>query len=84
MSKIFVRPSREGLLVREPGSERHLPPAGREVETNSYWVRRIQTGDVVVGKSPSKLVRTRAAVKEKKSDAMVRAEVDITHESGDT
>lgn len=50
---MFVKPA-PGLKVRDPKSKLHIPEAGAEVpETDSYWVRRVQDGDVVVVETPS-------------------------------
>jgi hypothetical protein len=44
---MFVKPA-PGLLVRDPVTKRHLPESGKEVPENSYWVRRLAAGDVVL------------------------------------
>lgn len=45
MSKIYIKPA-PGLKVRtQQGS--FLPEEGAEVERDSFWVRRINDGDVV-------------------------------------
>ena len=43
---MFIRPV-EGRLVRDPVTKRHLPAAGAEVPESTYWIRRIEGGDVV-------------------------------------
>ncbi len=45
--KIFLIP-RPGYIVRDPETKKPLPADGIEVERSSYWVRRIQAGDVSV------------------------------------
>ncbi len=45
--KIFLVP-RAGYIVRDPETKKPLPAEGMEVERSSYWVRRIQAGDVSV------------------------------------
>lgn len=46
---MFVRPA-AGLLVRDPNHPRKAPidAAGQEVPESSYWIRCVQSGDVVV------------------------------------
>lgn len=47
---IFVRPAREGLLVRNHQDKfRPLPEGGQFVEKDSTWTRRINSGDVIEG-----------------------------------
>lgn len=45
--KIFLVP-RPGYIVRDPETKKPLPAEGMEVERSSYWVRRIQAGDVSI------------------------------------
>lgn len=45
--KIFLVP-RPGYIVRDPETKKPLPAEGMEVEKSSYWVRRIQAGDVSI------------------------------------
>lgn len=45
---MFVKPA-PGLKVRDPASRQHIPETGREVpDSDSYWVRRVIDGDVIV------------------------------------
>jgi hypothetical protein len=45
---MFVKPA-PGLKIRDPKSKRHVPEDGIEVpDTDTYWVRRVLDGDVVV------------------------------------
>jgi len=53
MRKIYVVPA-AGLLVRDPASMLPLPPEGAEVTETSHWLRRIQAGDVTLGKAAKK------------------------------
>lgn len=43
---MFVKP-KPGLVVRDPVSKRPIPPEGREVPAEGYWLRRLRSGDVV-------------------------------------
>ena len=43
---ITVKPA-EGRLVRHPGDYRPLAADGESVEKNSYWMRRLASGDVI-------------------------------------
>lgn len=45
--KKFLKPAREGLIVRDPVSFQPLKENGEEKEIGSYWDRRIVQGDVV-------------------------------------
>lgn len=45
MQTKFLKPAAD-LKVRKPDG-RHLNPEGEPVELNSYWLRRIDDGDVV-------------------------------------
>ena len=57
--KIFLVP-RAGYIVRDPETKKPLPAEGMEVERSSYWVRRIQAGDVsVLPVSKPKTVRSK-------------------------
>lgn len=51
MRKI-LKPGKDGLLVRDPVSKRHLHADGEEKEINSYWMRRLICGDVVEVEQP--------------------------------
>ena len=51
---LFVRPSREGLLVRtREGGHRILDADGETVAMTPYWQKRLREGDVVEAKKPS-------------------------------
>jgi hypothetical protein len=43
--KIRVKP-KEGLVVRDPKTKKALPKDGALVEETSFWIRRINDGDV--------------------------------------
>lgn len=43
---IKVKPA-EGLIVRDPVTREALPPKGKTVPRNAYWLRRLKDGDVV-------------------------------------
>ena len=40
----------KGLTVIDPTNGQPLPPEGKEVERTTYWVRRVNEGDVTEGK----------------------------------
>jgi len=46
MSKIMVRPTKKGLKVPFPMSQRFLNEEGEMVHRSSYWIRRMKEGDV--------------------------------------
>jgi hypothetical protein len=47
--KFFVVPA-AGLTVIDPASGQALPPEGKNVERSTYWIRRVNEGDVTEGK----------------------------------
>ena len=51
--KEFIKPAK-GLLIRDPQTREQLPAEGKEVVMNTYWMRRINDGDVVIAKAPKK------------------------------
>ena len=53
MHKIVILKPRKGLKVPRPLSQSYLPEKGAELPLTSYWVRRIQDGDVEVIKKAS-------------------------------
>ena len=53
MSNIQILKPAAGIKVRHPGG-RHLAIEGEPVEVNSYWLRRIAAGDVVIEKKNKK------------------------------
>jgi len=47
LERAHLVPSRPGLRVLDPDhGDLPLPPEGREVGLSSYWIRRLQDGDV--------------------------------------
>jgi hypothetical protein len=42
------------LQIRDPETNRLLPPEGAEVPENGFWMRRLRDGDVVADKPPPK------------------------------
>lgn len=48
---MFVKP-KEGVNVRDPITKLHIPASGAEVPENTYWVRRVESGDVIRTDSP--------------------------------
>ena len=45
---MFVKPKKPKAIIRDPLSRVQLPPEGRRVPDSSYWVRRLNHGDVVL------------------------------------
>lgn len=43
-----VKPARDGLVIRDPHSRQPLPAEGGNVPEDSFWVRRLNDGDVVL------------------------------------
>lgn len=53
MEKIFVKPAAPELRVRRPEANHQvLAPAGEHVPRDSYWLRRLREGDVVLAEPP--------------------------------
>lgn len=46
MEKIFVVPTQAGMVLRDPVSKRILPDEGAFVKKNSFWLKRIVSGEV--------------------------------------
>lgn len=54
MEKMFIKPSREGLVVRDPMlAMQPLPAEGAWKPCDSYWTRRLIAGDVVETAPPA-------------------------------
>jgi len=52
--EIKLKPSKSGLIVRDPVSKKTLADEGEVKQLSSFWQRRINDGDVVVvGESKS-------------------------------
>ncbi len=47
---MFVKPG-EGRVVHDPERNDDLPAEGRSVPRTAYWVRAVNSGDVVIVKS---------------------------------
>lgn len=46
MKKVFVK-AKGNLVVRHPENYKRLKEEGEEVPLDSYWIRRIRSGDVI-------------------------------------
>lgn len=44
---MFIKAS-PGMRVRDPVTKRVLPEEGKEVPESTFWIRRLQDGDVVI------------------------------------
>lgn len=51
-----VKPA-EGRHVRHPVTKQHIPVEGLEVPEETYWIRRILSGDVVLDPAPAPVVQ---------------------------
>ncbi|NNP68960.1 DUF2635 domain-containing protein [Acinetobacter sp. Ac_5812] len=60
---MFVVP-KAGYKIPDPSFGDYLPENGREVEKNSYWVRRLRDGDVIHKNAPKPQASTKKEVKE--------------------
>jgi len=59
MTRITVYPV-EGRVVPDPELGGTLPPDGREVPRDAYWLRRLRAGDVTEMKTAAAKVSTKA------------------------
>jgi hypothetical protein len=55
MTRIFVKPTRPGLIVRDPKTKLALPETGKYVPDISYWWRRLNDGSIVKTISPDEI-----------------------------
>lgn len=60
-----IKPSKPGLIVRDPETKRPLPEDGKVVKWSSYWVRRKIEGAIVFCEG---LEKDKKAKKSKKSE----------------
>ena len=49
---MFIKP-KKGLLIRNPMTQAILPETGSEVRETTFWLRRLQAGDVLRAKQSS-------------------------------
>lgn len=70
MIKRYIKPAREGLVVRQPHNGRPLPVEGAEVAWSGYWARRMADGSVVKATPPKqpKAQAKPAATDQKEAD----------------
>jgi len=57
MPRFFIKP-KEGYRVKDPVTKTPLPVDGKEVSINSYWLRRIKSGDVIKVDKPANTLET--------------------------
>ena len=55
-NKIFVKPTKPDIKVRNPERGRHLALEGEWVPKNAYWFRRERDGDIEQTKPPKKTI----------------------------
>lgn len=58
---MYIKPA-AGRNVPDPEKGGMLPPEGRAVEPNIYWLRRLTDGDVVKVLKPAKKERTNGSL----------------------
>lgn len=59
---MFVKPG-EGRVVHDPERGEDLPAEGRSVPRTAYWVRAVNSGDVVIVESDGAAGNAKPAVK---------------------
>ncbi len=52
--KLFLKPATADLVVRDPHTGEQLPAAGKSVEIDNYWRRRMRDQTVVQVTAPKK------------------------------
>ena len=62
----FIKPAKEGLIVRDPVTRLPLAAAGEQKPRSAFWLRRKADGDVVEC-DPAPAVQGAAADKAKKA-----------------
>lgn len=50
MTKRYIKPAREGLVVRQPHNGHPLPANGAWVDWCGHWMRRLADGSIVDAK----------------------------------
>ncbi len=65
--KVYLIPQ-GGKKVRDIDRGDHLPPEGREVDMQTYWRRRINDGDVTIGKKPAPARKPKSDPADKPAD----------------
>lgn len=61
--KLYLIPA-AGLRVVNPATGQPLPPEGDTVEQGTYWIRRLNDGDVTEGVAPAQAASKPASKKE--------------------
>lgn len=47
MDELYLKPAREGDIIRDPASGTPLAPEGEAKPRNTHWLRRLARGEVV-------------------------------------
>lgn len=82
MKRIFVKPAREGLIVRHPEKMKHvLSQEGEWVTSSNQWLRYIAHGDVIeVAPPEAQAVKVKRAFKTTKETKVVADALPETNE----
>jgi hypothetical protein len=82
MTRIFVKPAREGLIVRHPEKMKHvLAPEGEWVNRSNQWLRYIAHGDVIeVAPPEAQAVKAKRATKPAKQVKAVEEALPETND----
>lgn len=75
---MIVKPKTPNFIVRDPLTHRPLSPEGQEIVVTSYWLRRLQDGDVVevASQSPMPSIKEAQHATEKKHKRSIEAQED--------
>lgn len=68
MIKQYIKPAREGLVVRQPQNRHLLPVEGAWMGWSGYWARRKAEGSIVEAKPPTKTKLQGVADKHKEAN----------------
>jgi len=81
---MFVKPAKEGLIVRDPDEKyRPIPASGKQVKKNAYWLRRLRDGDVVLSAAESKSKSSEPSKKKTKKKSEISEEKPLPSSKGD-
>jgi transposase len=70
VTKRYIKPARQGLVVRQPQNGQPLPQEGAWVDWSGHWIRRKAEGSIVEA-TPAATPKAKpngAALKQKEAD----------------
>ena len=76
MTKRYIKPARDGLVVRQPGNGKPIPAEGIWVDWSGHWARRKIEGSIIEAKPPAKTKQTAKPKAQDKADTANQKEAD--------